>query len=75
VILLDIGMPRMNATRPQGAIRETCGKDVVLIAVTGFGQDEDRQKAKEAGFDAHLTKPVEMAELRRLIDGRGRIAG
>jgi signal transduction histidine kinase/ActR/RegA family two-component response regulator len=74
VVLLDIGMPRMNGYAAARRIREACGKDVVLIAVTGFGQTEDRRLAMDAGFDAHLTKPVEMAELRRLIEGRGRAA-
>ena len=74
VVLLDIGMPRMNGYTAARRIRETCGKDVVLIAVTGFGQTEDRRLAMDAGFDAHLTKPVEMAELRRLIEGCGRRA-
>jgi signal transduction histidine kinase len=74
VILLDIGMPRMNGYAAARRIRETCGKDVVLIAVTGFGQSEDLRQAMDAGFDAHLTKPVEMAELRRLIERSGRSA-
>jgi CheY-like chemotaxis protein len=72
VILLDIGMPRMNGYAAARRLREQCGKDVIIIAVTGFGQNEDRQKSQEAGFDAHLTKPVEMSVLRRLIDGNGR---
>jgi len=72
VILLDIGMPRMNGYAAARRLREECGKDVIIIAVTGFGQNEDRQRSREAGFDAHLTKPVEMSELRRLIDGNGR---
>jgi len=43
-----------------------------LIALTGYGQEEDRRRAKEAGFDAHLTKPADLDELRRLLATAGR---
>jgi PAS domain S-box-containing protein len=67
VILLDIGMPRLNGYDAARRIREQpWGKGVVLVALTGWGQ-EDHRKTKEAGFDAHLTKPVEPAALEKVL--------
>src|SRR5262249_37634312 len=68
VVLLDIGMPRLNGYEAAGLIRrQPRGRQVVLVAVTGWGQEEDRQRAREAGFDHHLTKPVDPAVLVRLL--------
>jgi CheY-like chemotaxis protein/anti-sigma regulatory factor (Ser/Thr protein kinase) len=75
VALLDIGMPRMNGYDLARRIREQpWGKSAVLIAVTGWGQVEDRERTIEAGFDEHLVKPVDPASLlsrlkRRLESG------
>ena len=75
VVLMDLGMPRMNGYDAARRIRqETWGKDMLLVALTGWGQDEDKQRTKEAGFDFHLVKPAEPAELQRLIEGSGRTA-
>ena len=64
VILLDIGMPRLNGYAAARQIRaQPWGKQVVLIAVTGWGQDEDRIKAREAGFNCHMVKPIDPAVL------------
>lgn len=64
VVLLDIGLPRMNGYDVCRTIREQAwGKNVAMIALTGWGQDEDRRKSEEAGFDGHLVKPVEHASL------------
>ena len=53
VILLDIGLPKMNGYEAARRIREQpWGKNMVLVALTGWGQEEDRQKSKDAGFDA-----------------------
>jgi len=63
-VLLDIGMPRMNGYDAARAIRsEAWGRDVYLIALTGWGQDIDRFRSREAGFDLHLVKPVAPAEI------------
>jgi CheY-like chemotaxis protein len=43
------------------------GRNMFLVAVTGWGQDEDRNKSREAGFDRHLVKPVDLAELRTIL--------
>ncbi len=66
--LLDIGMPRLNGFEACRRIREqTWGRGVVLVAVTGWGQEEDKRRATEAGFDHHLTKPADPAALERLL--------
>jgi signal transduction histidine kinase/CheY-like chemotaxis protein len=68
VVLLDIGMPKMNGYDVARRIREQpWGKEIVLIAVTGWGQAEHRQRTSEAGFDHHLVKPVDPAALAKLI--------
>ncbi|MEX1232302.1 MAG: response regulator, partial [Planctomycetaceae bacterium] len=68
VVLLDIGLPKLNGYEVARKIREQpWGQDMVLVALTGWGQEEDRQKSKEAGFNAHLVKPVEHSVLMRLL--------
>jgi PAS domain S-box-containing protein len=60
VVLLDIGLPRLNGYEVCRRIRnEQWGKDLVLVALTGWGQDEDREQSRNAGFDAHMVKPVD----------------
>ena len=68
VVLCDIGLPGMDGYAVARALRaapET--SSAFLIALTGYGQDDDRRRALEAGFDAHLTKPANLEELRRLL--------
>ncbi len=68
VIVLDIGMPGLNGYEAARCIREqTWGKAPLLIALTGWGQEEDRRQSEEAGFDHHLAKPVEPNVLLRLL--------
>ena len=68
VMVMDIGMPRMNGNEAARHIRrQSWGQDILLIALTGWGQEEDKRQTKEAGFDHHLVKPADPAELRRLI--------
>ena len=68
VILLDIGMPRLNGYEAARRIRSAWwSKGMTLVAITGWGQDDDRRRARNAGFDCHLTKPVEFASLQLLI--------
>jgi PAS domain S-box-containing protein len=67
-VLLDIGLPRLNGYDVARRIREQeWGKRTLLIAMTGWGQDQDKQRAMEAGFDFHLTKPVDPEVLERLL--------
>lgn len=69
IVLLDIGMPKLNGYKAAQTIREQpWGKDMVLIAITGWGQEEDRQRTREAGFDAHLVKPMDYTKLSELLE-------
>ncbi len=68
VILLDIGLPKMNGYEVAKRIREQPSQDrVAIIALTGWGQERDKQRAYDAGIDHHLTKPVEYATLEKLL--------
>jgi PAS domain S-box-containing protein len=70
-VLLDIGLPKLNGYDAARRIREQpAGKDVFLVALTGWGQPEDRRRAQDAGFDAHLVKPVDHAHLAKLLRDR-----
>lgn len=70
VILLDIGLPGMNGYEVARRIRQDPQlKTAHLVAITGYGQNADRQRSKEAGFDDHLVKPVESAALKALLSG------
>jgi PAS domain S-box-containing protein len=67
VALIDLGMPRMDGFETARHIRDALGRRVVLIALSGWGQDEDKRRAREAGFDHHLTKPADPDALEKLI--------
>ena len=68
VVLLDIGLPKLNGFEAARRIREQQGdRDLVLVALTGLGQDEDRRRSEEAGFDSHMVKPVDYAILTQLL--------
>jgi PAS domain S-box-containing protein len=68
VALLDIGLPKLNGHDACRRIREQpWGKSMVLVALTGWGQEEDRRQSKEAGFDHHMVKPVDFAALMGLL--------
>jgi PAS domain S-box-containing protein len=67
IAFLDIGMPRMDGYEAARQIRSALGSSVNLIALTGWGQDEDKRRSGEAGFDRHLTKPPDPEVLERLI--------
>jgi len=69
VILLDIGLPEMDGYSVAQALRRNHGLErTLLIALTGYGQADDRKKSHAAGFDAHLVKPVNIETLRKLLD-------
>ena len=71
VIFIDIGLPGMSGYEVARAIRAALAEPPLLLAQTAYGQPEDMQKSREAGFDAHLVKPVEPSELvRHVLDGR-----
>ncbi|MGH8659221.1 MAG: hybrid sensor histidine kinase/response regulator [Gammaproteobacteria bacterium] len=68
VLLLDIGLPKLNGFETARKIREQpWGNGMVLVALTGWGQEEDRRRSEEAGFNAHLVKPVDIAALTKLL--------
>jgi PAS domain S-box-containing protein len=68
VVLLDLGLPKLNGYEVARRIREQeGGADILLVALTGWGQEEDRRRSREAGFDRHMTKPVEFDTLRKLL--------
>jgi len=69
VMLLDIVMPGMSGFEVARQVRLQHGPGVVLIALTAFGQDAARQMSREAGFDQHLMKPVDMERLKKLLEG------
>jgi CheY-like chemotaxis protein len=67
-VLLDIGLPGLNGYEVCRRIRQRpWGKDVFLVALTGWGQDEDRQRSEEAGFDQHMVKPADHDVLMNLL--------
>jgi CheY-like chemotaxis protein len=75
VVLLDIGLPGMDGYQVARKLRElpqTC--DSLLIALTGYGQADDRRRSGEAGFDGHFVKPVDIDALHALIAGYRRVA-
>jgi CheY-like chemotaxis protein len=68
VALIDVGLPGMDGYEVARRIRADRGDDgILLIAITGYGQAEDRRRARAAGFDAHLTKPVAPERLLEAI--------
>ena len=68
VALLDIGLPKLSGYDIARHMRSRCGNSVLLVAITGWGQEADRIRAREAGFDHHFTKPADFHKLLQLID-------
>jgi CheY-like chemotaxis protein len=69
VVLLDIGLPKMDGYEVAQQIRRQSGQQPVIICISGYGRDEDRRKSREAGCDHHFLKPVDMDELQCLLQG------
>src|SRR5690606_25278678 len=70
LLLLDLGMPKLDGYETCRRIRKSpWGKGVAIYAVTGWGQASDRKRTREAGFNAHLVKPVSLAAIQELIAG------
>jgi CheY-like chemotaxis protein len=65
--VLDIGMPLVNGYEAAKRLRDALGDEVMLVAATGWGQEADRRRAAEAGFDHHLTKPVDPQALNEIL--------
>lgn len=69
VVLLDIGMPKMNGYETAQQMRaQPWAASATLVALTGWGHDEDKRRATDAGFDRHFTKPVDPAELLQMLE-------
>ena len=70
VVLLDIGLPKLNGYEVAQRIRQQeWGTSMFLVAVTGWGQDEDRRRSEEVGMNLHMVKPVEPSALDRMLAG------
>lgn len=70
-MLLDLGLPRLDGIEAARRIRAAAwGRDVLLIALTGWGQEDDRRTSRDAGFDHHLVKPADHETVLRLLEGR-----
>ena len=67
VVLLDIGLPRLNGYEACRAMRKGGLADALIIATTGYGQDEDRRQSREAGFDSHQLKPLSLPTIQELV--------
>ena len=67
VALLDIGLPKLSGYDIARHVRARRGDEVLLVAITGWGQEEDRRRSREAGFDHHFTKPADFGVLLELI--------
>jgi len=67
IALIDIGLPRLDGYQIAESVRSTLGSKITLVALTGYGQAEDRERATRAGFDGHITKPVTGRALRRFL--------
>jgi CheY-like chemotaxis protein len=71
VVFLDIGMPGMDGYTVARHLRaEPATREMVLVALTGYGAEEDRRRSRDAGFDHHLVKPADPEELQRLLEVR-----
>ncbi len=69
VVLMDVGMPRLDGYDATRRIRaQPWGRDVIIIALTGWGQEDDKARSHEAGCDGHLTKPVNLPDLESLLE-------
>jgi CheY-like chemotaxis protein len=67
VVLLDIGLPVMDGYEVARRIKREARREMLVVALTGYGQEEDRHRSQEAGFDHHLVKPVDLQDLYALL--------
>jgi signal transduction histidine kinase/ActR/RegA family two-component response regulator len=73
--LIDIGLPEMDGYEVARQVRAALGPSITLVALTGYGTEDDRERALAAGFDAHMSKPIDFLALRRMLSEPGRVAG
>jgi CheY-like chemotaxis protein len=67
LVLLDIGMPEIDGHQVAKLLRAEFGEGLYIVAVTAYGRDEDRHRTRKAGFDAHVTKPVDIPILESIV--------
>jgi CheY-like chemotaxis protein len=68
IVLLDIGLhPDLDGHQVAKMLREDFGRDLVIVAITAYGRDEDRARTRRAGFDAHVTKPIDVKLLESIV--------
>ena len=67
IVFLDIGLPHIDGYVLASMLRKEVGSKVPIVAITGYGEDQDRKRSREAGFDAHILKPVDMALLDSIL--------
>jgi signal transduction histidine kinase len=67
VAVIDVGLPGLDGYQVAQSLRQKLGRELLLVALTGYGQSDDRRRAREAGFDVHLTKPAGVEELERIL--------
>ena len=72
IALVDIGLPKLDGYGVAREVRNSLGKGICLVALTGYGQPDDQMRATEAGFDLHLTKPVDPDRLFETISRAGK---
>jgi CheY-like chemotaxis protein len=76
IVLCDIGLPGMSGYEVAGLLRQEPGsRNAFLVALTGYGRDEDRERCREAGFDLHLTKPLDVTQLQQILSSHGAADG
>lgn len=72
VAIVDIGLPGFDGYEVCRRLRELLGEEVTLVALTGYGQAEDRERARAAGFDVHLTKPADVETVAAVVEHAGK---
>jgi CheY-like chemotaxis protein len=70
IVLLDIGLPKLNGYEVCRRLRELRDRNVLIVALTGWGQEDDRRQSAAAGFDLHLVKPINLPMLEELLASR-----
>ena len=76
IVLSDIGLPGdMDGYEVARAVRRLCGTSAYMVALSGYGQPQDKERALAAGFDAHVTKPVDAGALERMLGARATARG
>ena len=66
-IILDLGLPGMTGHEVASLTRKTCGEDLLIVALTGWGREADRERSRQAGIDHHLVKPLNLEVLKEVL--------